>query len=189
MSRSFRTCVPSQERTMSSKTASCAPPGPPHTTRDDLYECNTHHCHRGRSTNALLRGCKRKRQTQQTVDEPKHDTENELFSHKCSELQGYLPPLSAILRALESGRYSDRLSSFQESLAMDRIQRILGVLQNPRPEVRFLSTVLKLEEMLQSWFPHVRDSGVSKKQKLCPVGPECLYCSHNAPLHWPHPRA
>ncbi|KAG7242770.1 hypothetical protein INR49_020145 [Caranx melampygus] len=49
----------------------------------------------------------------------------------CMELQCYIHPLSSILRGLKSGRYSERLSSFQESVAMDRIQRILGVLQNP----------------------------------------------------------
>ncbi|KAJ0001742.1 hypothetical protein NQD34_001538 [Periophthalmus magnuspinnatus] len=185
MSHSVSDCVPSEEERDSPKTAPsapCTPPGPPLRSRDDLYECNTHVCHRGHSTNSLLKGCKRK-WTENTAD----DTENELFSHKCSELQCYLPPLSAILRGLKSGRYSDRLSSFQESLAMDRIQRILGVLQNPAPGGRFLSTVLKIEEMLQTWFPHIKDPSVCKTQKLCPVGPEWLYSSHDAPLHWLRP--
>ncbi|XP_039983691.1 circadian-associated transcriptional repressor-like isoform X2 [Xiphias gladius] len=100
------------------------------------------------------------------------DTENELFSHKCTELQCYIQPLSSILRGLRSGRYSQRLSSFQESVAMDRIQRILGVLQNPNMGGRFLSIILKIEEMLQSWFPHIKpnllqtdDSTPAKKQK------------------------
>ncbi|XP_076591156.1 uncharacterized protein LOC143323259 [Chaetodon auriga] len=104
---------------------------------------------------------------------PPADTENELFSQKCTELQCYIPPLSAILRGLRSGRYSERLSSFQESVAMDRIQRIMGVLQNPHMGGRFLSIVLKIEEMLQSWFPHIKagqrqaDRGSpAKKQKL-----------------------
>ncbi|AWP01058.1 Hypothetical protein SMAX5B_021162 [Scophthalmus maximus] len=55
---------------------------------------------------------------------------------------------------------------------MDRIQRILGVLQNPNTSRRFLGVLLKLEEMLQNWFPHVRpdlpptdDASSAKKQK------------------------
>ncbi|XP_041790586.1 circadian-associated transcriptional repressor-like isoform X2 [Chelmon rostratus] len=89
-------------------------------------------------------------------ENPPADTENELFSQKCTELQCYIQPLSAILRGLRSGRYSERLSSFQESVAMDRIQRIMGVLQNPNMSGRFLGIVLKIEEMLQSWFPHIK---------------------------------
>ncbi|KAG7481975.1 circadian-associated transcriptional repressor-like [Solea senegalensis] len=100
------------------------------------------------------------------------DTENELFSHKCLELQCYIQPLSSILRSLKSGRYSERLSSFQESIAMDRIQRILGVLQNPNMGGRFLRIILKIEEMLRSWFPQIKpnlqqmfDDAPPKKQK------------------------
>ncbi|XP_041644227.1 circadian-associated transcriptional repressor-like [Cheilinus undulatus] len=100
------------------------------------------------------------------------DTENELFLLKCSELQCYIAPLSSILQGLRSGRYSQRLSSFQESVAMDRIQRIMGVLQNPHIGGRFLSILLKIEEMLQSWFPHIKlngtqtdDSPAAKKLK------------------------
>ncbi|XP_032366575.1 circadian-associated transcriptional repressor [Etheostoma spectabile] len=84
------------------------------------------------------------------------DSKNELFSQKCVELRCYVQPLSAILRGLRAGRYSERLSSFQESVAMDRIQRIMGVLQNPNTGGRFLSIILKIEQMLQSWFPHIR---------------------------------
>lgn len=193
MPRSDSDSAPSEEERDSPETPSpdpCGPPGPPLRTRDHLSECNTHLCHRGRSTVSLLKGCKRKRASQTAVDEAKEDTENELFSHKCSELQCYLPSLSAILRGLKSGRYSERLSSFQESVAMDRIQRIMGVLQNPCPGGRLLSTLLKIEEMLQTWFPDVRDTSLCKRQKLCPVGPEWLFYSpHNAPLHWPRPRA
>ncbi|KAG7283742.1 hypothetical protein CRUP_034366 [Coryphaenoides rupestris] len=53
-------------------------------------------------------------------------------------------------------RSSYKLSSFQESVAMDRIHRILGVLRNPNMGERFLSTLLQIEKMLQSWFPHVK---------------------------------
>ncbi|XP_028295552.1 circadian-associated transcriptional repressor-like [Gouania willdenowi] len=98
-------------------------------------------------------GSKRKRVD--NSDGPTH-TEIQLFSEKCSKLQCFVPPLSSILKSLQSGRYSHRLSSFQESLAMDRILRILGVLQNPESGSRFLHILLKIEEMLQKWFPHIR---------------------------------
>ncbi|XP_051919948.1 uncharacterized protein LOC127599765 isoform X2 [Hippocampus zosterae] len=101
---------------------------------------------------------------------PQPDTRSELFSLKCTELQCYVQPLSSILRGLRSGRYSARLSSFQESVAMDRIQRIMGVLQNPNLGGHFLCIIVKIEEMLRSWFPRIRpnqthDSPPAKKQK------------------------
>ncbi|XP_051234417.1 circadian-associated transcriptional repressor-like [Dicentrarchus labrax] len=110
----------------------------------------------------------RKRAHSGLCEKPQAETENELFFHKCTELQCYIQPLSAILRGLRSGRYSERLSSFQESVAMDRIQRIMGVLQNPNMGGRFLSIILKIEEMLQSWFPNIKptdDGSPPKKQK------------------------
>ncbi|XP_057692173.1 uncharacterized protein LOC130915887 isoform X2 [Corythoichthys intestinalis] len=101
---------------------------------------------------------------------PQPDTQSELFSLKCMELQCYIRPLSSILRGLRSGRYSERLSSFQESVAMDRIRRITGVLQNPNMGGHFLNTITKIEEMLRSWFPHIKpdqaiDSSPAKKHK------------------------
>ncbi|KAK2853645.1 hypothetical protein Q5P01_006306 [Channa striata] len=119
------------------------------------------------------------------------DSENELFSHKCAELQCYIPPLSSILRGLRSGRYSERLSSFQESVAMDRIQRIMGVLQNPNMGGRFLSIILKIEEMLQSWFPQIKphlpqtdDRTPTKKRKehhsASPPSSPASLCSSDA---------
>ncbi|XP_029354626.1 circadian-associated transcriptional repressor-like [Echeneis naucrates] len=122
-----------------------------------------HHSTRKRRHNTGLAGL---------CEQSQADTENELFWHKCMELQCYIQPLSSILWGLRSGRYSERLSSFQESVAMDRIQRILGVLQNPNMGGRFLSIILKIQEMLHSWFPHIKsdllqtdDSIPPKKQK------------------------
>lgn len=109
----------------------------------------------------------------------------QLFSRKCTELQCYIHPLSLILNGLRSGRYRERLSSFQESVAMDRIQRIMGMLQNPCKGEKYMNIILKMEEMLKSWFPNVRlpepppasqteEPVHSKKAKLCsstPMGP------------------
>ncbi|KAJ0028893.1 hypothetical protein NQD34_003890 [Periophthalmus magnuspinnatus] len=110
---------------------------------------------------------------------PSTSQTGQLFSHKCAELQCYIQPLSLILNGLRSGRYRERLSSFQESVAMDRIQRIMGVLQNPCLGEKYINIILKMEDMLKSWFPQVqlpqqplaaqtRDHGIpSKKPKLC----------------------
>ncbi|XP_035798613.1 uncharacterized protein LOC118469504 [Amphiprion ocellaris] len=109
----------------------------------------------------------RKRKHGEESDD-RSDTDSELFFHKCLELQSYVQPLNSILQNLRSGRYSQRLSSFQESVAVDRIQRILGVLQNPNMGGRFLGIVLKIEEMLQNWFPHIKpnqtDDGFAAKK-------------------------
>ncbi|KAM7003394.1 uncharacterized protein ciartb [Tautogolabrus adspersus] len=104
----------------------------------------------------------------------------QLFSRKCMELQCYIHPLSSILNGLRSGRYRERLSSFQESVAMDRIQRIMGVLQNPCMGEKYITIILKMEEMLKSWFPNVKlqdqhadhdteEAVPTKKLKLSPV--------------------
>ncbi|XP_061577788.1 circadian-associated transcriptional repressor [Cololabis saira] len=103
-----------------------------------------------------------------------------IFSSKCLELQCYIHPLSSILHGLRSGRYKQRLSSFQESVAMDRIQRIMGVLQNPFMGEKYIDIILKMEEMLKSWFPNVKlqeqpavtqteDAVQSKRLKLSPA--------------------
>ncbi|KAM9754268.1 uncharacterized protein ciartb [Menidia menidia] len=103
-----------------------------------------------------------------------------LFSRKCMELQCYIHPLSSILNGLRSGRYKEKLSSFQESVAMDRIQRIMGVLQNPFMGGKYIDIILKMEEMLKSWFPNVKlqdqltvtqteEAIASKRLKFSPV--------------------
>ncbi|XP_049574077.1 uncharacterized protein [Syngnathus scovelli] len=97
----------------------------------------------------------------------------------CMDLQCYIQPLSSILRGLKSDRYSTRFSSFQERVAMDRIQRIMGLLQNPNLGGHFLSVIMKIEEMLQIWFPRVKPNQVhysppSKKQKGHSSAPSSL---------------
>ncbi|XP_010901309.2 uncharacterized protein LOC105029579 isoform X1 [Esox lucius] len=112
---------------------------------------------------------------------PEEAEKDHAFAQKCTDLQCYLRPLSSILRGLRSGRYSERLSGFQESVAMDRIQRIMWMLQNPNMGERYTTVILKMEEMLHSWFPHIRPyldlhpeqhtdhSPLAKKPKLCHV--------------------
>ncbi|KAM6980534.1 circadian-associated transcriptional repressor-like [Aplochiton taeniatus] len=138
----------------------------------------------------------RSNELKEHLEKPKAEqTQNDaLFAEKCMELQCFIQPLSSILRGLQSGRYSERLSSFQESVAMDRIQRIMGVLQNPSMGERYIGSLLKIEEMLHSWFPHVRlncdqltfsqedDSSPAKRKKYhatesLPIGFQTSLCA------------
>ncbi|XP_073495585.1 circadian-associated transcriptional repressor [Phyllobates terribilis] len=81
-----------------------------------------------------------------------------IFAQKCRELQGFIKPLTNLLNGLKRGRYERGLSSFQQSVAMDRIQRIVGVLQKPEMGERYLGTLLQVEMMLKVWFPDVASS-------------------------------
>ncbi|KAJ7307193.1 hypothetical protein JRQ81_009182 [Phrynocephalus forsythii] len=78
-----------------------------------------------------------------------------IFAQKCWELQGFIRPLMELLSRLKTGRFDQALSSFQQSVAMDRIQRIVGVLQKPEMGERYLGTLLQVERMLKVWFPHI----------------------------------
>lgn len=78
-----------------------------------------------------------------------------IFVQKCLELQGFIRPLLDLLNGLKKGRFDKGLSSFQQSVAMDRIQRIVGVLQKPHIGEKYLPTLLQIEMMLKVWFPQV----------------------------------
>ncbi|XP_059196069.1 uncharacterized protein LOC131976875 isoform X2 [Centropristis striata] len=84
-----------------------------------------------------------------------------LFAQKCAELQGFVRPLLELLNGLKRGRFDRGLSSFQQSVAMDRIQRIVGVLQRPNSGERYLNTLLQVEVMLKLWFPQIHTQPVS----------------------------
>ncbi|XP_060676704.1 circadian-associated transcriptional repressor-like isoform X1 [Hemiscyllium ocellatum] len=112
----------------------------------------------------LSRGLKRRREwdvsKQQGTDlsekMPRVKTRGDLlFAQKCKELQVFIRPLTILLDGLKTGRYNKGLTSFQQSVAMDRIQRIIGVLQKPGMGERYLGTLLQVEMMLKVWFPHV----------------------------------
>ncbi|XP_029910402.1 circadian-associated transcriptional repressor [Myripristis murdjan] len=152
--------------------------------RDATELCQTQ---QGQKSNAKSTLQALKRPHSATVDERKElqyisskSEKDRIFTRKCMELQCYIHPLSSILNGLRSGRYRERLSSFQESVAMDRIQRIMGVLQNPCMGEKYINIILKMEEMLKSWFPNVKphdqltvtqteEATPTKKLKLSPV--------------------
>ncbi|TNN86888.1 Circadian-associated transcriptional repressor [Liparis tanakae] len=127
------------------------PPGCTETWASTIGLCKTQ---QGEKTNGKNTQQALKRPHSSTAEESRErqllsnaSEKNQMFRRKCMELQCYIQPLSTILNGLRSGRYRERLSSFQESVAMDRIQRIMGVLQNP----------------CMGWFPNV------KRQDQVPV--------------------
>lgn len=78
-----------------------------------------------------------------------------LFAKKCAELQGFVRPLLELLNGLKGGRFERGLTSFQQSVAIDRIQRIVGVLRRPNGGEKYLDILTQVEKMLKVWFPHV----------------------------------
>nr|XP_046256360.1 circadian-associated transcriptional repressor-like isoform X2 [Scatophagus argus]XP_046256361.1 circadian-associated transcriptional repressor-like isoform X2 [Scatophagus argus] len=89
-----------------------------------------------------------------------------LFAQKCAELQGFVRPLLELLNGLKRGRFDRGLSSFQQSVAMDRIQRIVGVLQRPNSGEKYLNTLLQVEVMLKLWFPQIAAHPVSASSSV-----------------------
>ncbi|XP_042363163.1 circadian associated repressor of transcription a [Plectropomus leopardus] len=77
------------------------------------------------------------------------------FAQKCADLQRFICPLLELLHGLKAGRFDKGLSSFQQSVAIDRLQRILGILQRPEMGERYLHNLLQIEMMLKIWFPRV----------------------------------
>uniref|UniRef100_A0A8C1FHW8 Circadian associated repressor of transcription a n=1 Tax=Cyprinus carpio carpio TaxID=630221 RepID=A0A8C1FHW8_CYPCA len=101
-------------------------------------------------------------------------TEGDLrFARKCAELHGYIRPLLELLKGLKTGRYDKGLSTFQHSVAIDRLRRIVGVLQKPDLGEKYMGTLLQLEVMLKVWFPRVR-----------PQHREGTPSLHNLPPRW-----
>uniref|UniRef100_A0A8C5IY96 Circadian-associated transcriptional repressor n=1 Tax=Junco hyemalis TaxID=40217 RepID=A0A8C5IY96_JUNHY len=92
------------------------------------------------------------------------------LSWQCRELRGFIRPLAELLEGLRRGRYDRGLSSFQQSVAMDRLQRIIGVLQKPEMGARYLGTLLQVEAMLRLWFPHVAPKPALDSRSPLPAG-------------------
>ncbi|XP_004689511.1 PREDICTED: circadian-associated transcriptional repressor [Condylura cristata] len=105
-----------------------------------------------------------------------------LFAQKCKELQGFIRPLTDLLNGLKMGRFERGLSSFQQSVAMDRIQRIVGVLQKPQMGERYLGTLIQVEGMLKTWFPHIA-------AQKSPLGSSRQQLAKHFPSHHSYPAA
>uniref|UniRef100_A0A672GK37 Circadian associated repressor of transcription n=1 Tax=Salarias fasciatus TaxID=181472 RepID=A0A672GK37_SALFA len=107
-----------------------------------------------------------------------------LFAQKCAELQGFIRPLLELLNGLKRGRFDRGLSSFQQSVAMDRIQRIVGVLQRPNIGEKYLNTLLQVEMMLKLWFPQIPTQPVSAASSVATSPTRCLQdTSSSTPPH------
>ncbi|KAK5854922.1 hypothetical protein PBY51_005072 [Eleginops maclovinus] len=78
------------------------------------------------------------------------------FAQKVADLQRFICPLLELLHGLKTGRFDKGLSSFQQSVAIDRLQRILGILQRPEMGEKYLQNLLQIEMMLKIWFPRVK---------------------------------
>ncbi|XP_056154159.1 circadian associated repressor of transcription a [Lampris incognitus] len=90
-----------------------------------------------------------------TLDSPSVTPGDMAFAQKCADLHRFVRPLLELLNGLKTGRFHRGLSSFQQSVAMDRLQRILGILQKPDMGEKYLRTLLQVEMMLKVWFPQV----------------------------------
>ncbi|KAK1880959.1 Circadian-associated transcriptional repressor [Dissostichus eleginoides] len=77
------------------------------------------------------------------------------FAQKVRDLRRFICPLVELLHGLKTGRFDKGLSSFQQSVAIDRLQRILGILQRPEMGEKYLQNLLQIEMMLKIWFPRV----------------------------------
>lgn len=78
-----------------------------------------------------------------------------VFAQKCADLRRFNQPLLELLDGLKTGRFDKGLTSLQQSVAIDRLQRILGVLQRPHMGEKYLQHLLQIEMMLKIWFPHI----------------------------------
>uniref|UniRef100_A0A8D2ZLF7 Circadian associated repressor of transcription a n=1 Tax=Scophthalmus maximus TaxID=52904 RepID=A0A8D2ZLF7_SCOMX len=88
---------------------------------------------------------------------------------QCADLHRFTRPLLELLHGLKTGRFDKGLTSFQQSVAIDRLQRILGVLQKPDMGERYLQNLLQIEMMLKIWFPQLAfQSIVAPKQTVAP---------------------
>ncbi|XP_019948795.1 uncharacterized protein [Paralichthys olivaceus] len=121
----------------------------------------------------LERGGKEADETDPSSQTPKSHGDL-LFAQKCAELQGFVRPLLELLSGLKRGRFERGLSTFQQSVAMDRIQRIVGVLQRPNSGEKYLNTLLQVEMMLKVWFPQIPTQPVSTVSSVATSPAHCL---------------
>uniref|UniRef100_A0A665WVG3 Circadian-associated transcriptional repressor-like n=1 Tax=Echeneis naucrates TaxID=173247 RepID=A0A665WVG3_ECHNA len=91
------------------------------------------------------------------------------FAKKCADLHRFIHPLLELLHGLKTGRFDKGLTSFQQSVAVDRLQRILGIIQKPEMGEKYLRNLLQIEIMLKMWFPQVAfQSIVTPNQAITP---------------------
>ncbi|XP_036001197.1 circadian-associated transcriptional repressor-like [Fundulus heteroclitus] len=87
------------------------------------------------------------------------------FAKKCADLHRYTQPLLGLLQGLKTGRFDKGLTSFQQSVAIDRLQRILGILQKPEMGEKYLQNLLQIEMLLKMWLPQESFRSVDKTEQ------------------------
>ncbi|XP_040910050.1 circadian associated repressor of transcription a [Toxotes jaculatrix] len=105
------------------------------------------------------------------------------FARKCADLQRFIRPLLELLHGLKTGRFDKGLTSFQQSVAIDRLQRILGILQRPQMGEKYLQNLLQIEMMLKTWFPQVAFQSIDTANQT--VTPRLLPHWRQNQLHMP----
>ncbi|XP_030268846.1 circadian associated repressor of transcription a [Sparus aurata] len=99
-----------------------------------------------------------------------------VFAQKCADLRRFIHPLLGLVHGLKTGRFEKGLSSFQQSVAIDRLQRILGIIQRPEMGEKYLQNLLQIEVMLKMWFPQKAfQSAETPRQTITP---------RQLPPHW-----
>ncbi|XP_039978564.1 circadian associated repressor of transcription a [Xiphias gladius] len=103
------------------------------------------------------------------------------FAQKCADLHRFIHPLLELLHGLKTGRFDKGLTSFQQSVAIDRLHRILGILQRPEMGEKYLQNLLQIEMMLKLWFPRVAFQSIDKPNQTIAPRPHW----HQNQLHMP----
>ncbi|CAL8396939.1 circadian associated repressor of transcription a [Gadus morhua] len=94
------------------------------------------------------------------------------FAQKCADLQKFVRPLIELLNGLKRGRFEKGLTGFQQSVAIDRLQRILGILQKPDMGEKYLQTIVQVEILLRMWFPQIKpQSSITPTNERVVLGP------------------
>uniref|UniRef100_A0A4W6F9C4 Circadian associated repressor of transcription a n=1 Tax=Lates calcarifer TaxID=8187 RepID=A0A4W6F9C4_LATCA len=105
------------------------------------------------------------------------------FAQKCADLHRFVRPLLELLHGLKTGRFDKGLTSFQQTVAIDRLQRILGILQKPEMGEKYLQNLLQIEMMLKMWFPQVAYRPIDTPIQT--VTPQLSPHWHQNQLHMP----
>lgn len=105
------------------------------------------------------------------------------FAQKCADLHRFTHPLLELLHGLKTGRFDRGLTSFQQSVAIDRLQRILGILQKPEMGERYLQNLLQIEILLKMWFPQMAFKSVDMPGET--TTPKLGQHWHQNQLHMP----
>ncbi|KAF6720615.1 Circadian-associated transcriptional repressor [Oryzias melastigma] len=115
------------------------------------------------------------------------------FAQKCADLHRFIHPLFELLHGLKMGRFDKGLNGFQQSVAIDRLQKILGILQRPEMGEKYLQNLLQIEMLLKAWFPQRALKSTNRQTPPSTLTPHWHQNQLHMPvkkrkLSWPDPR-